>query len=105
MNKTEEQRLDDIFAEVKEELKRATRKFGPFNSPHEGYAIIKEEVEELWDDIKANNYENQRAESIQVAAMALRFIFDLEELAEKRQDQKQSSALPRLKKLLHIGSK
>jgi len=60
---------------VKKELARATTKFGKFYSPHEGYAIIKEEVDELWDDIKANR--SGEKEAIQVAAMALRFLIDL----------------------------
>ena len=62
---------------VREELRRAMEKFGPFHSPHEGYAIIKEELEETWDEIKANNLHSSCDEAIQVAAMAMRYLFDL----------------------------
>lgn len=59
------------------ELMRAEGKFKPFNSHHEGYAVIKEEVDELWDAIKANNKQHALREAVQVAAMGLRFIVNL----------------------------
>lgn len=59
------------------EVRKATVKFGPFASSHEGYAILREEVDELWDDVKANNLEGARAEAVQVAAMAIRFLIDV----------------------------
>ena len=61
-----------------DELERATEKFGEFHSTHEGYAVLKEEVDALWDVVKQNgSQERLRAEAVQVAAMALRFILDL----------------------------
>jgi hypothetical protein len=63
-----------IMDDVRTELYMATSEFGPFSSPHEGFAILKEEVDELWDDIKANK--DPRNEAIQVAAMAVRFLMD-----------------------------
>ena len=41
-----------VNAEVIPELRKATEKFGKFNSMHEGYAIILEELDELWTCIK-----------------------------------------------------
>jgi len=68
-----------IYAEVADELARARRKFpGAQNSPHEGWAVLREEVDELWDDVKGNaSRETMRKEAIQIAAMAIRFIEDL----------------------------
>ena len=66
----------DIINSVLIELNKATTKHGPFHSTHEGYAVIKEELEELWDEVKVNNKEKARLEAIQVAAMAIRFIMD-----------------------------
>ncbi len=61
------------------EYDKATQKFLPFNSPHEGYAVILEEVDELWEEIKSKESTSQSMadEAIQIAAMALRFLIDL----------------------------
>jgi hypothetical protein len=66
--------------EVVNEYCRAVKKFGPFNSAHEGYGVILEELDELWDEIKAKqelrSATNMREEASQVAAMGLRFMID-----------------------------
>ena len=60
------------------EFQKATEKFGKFNSTHEGYAVILEEMDELWGLIKNNaSPELLEKEAIQVAAMALRFLVDI----------------------------
>jgi hypothetical protein len=69
---------DEYLEAIKNEYERATRLHGPFNSPHEGYGVLKEEVDELWDDIKNNRNAQSREEAIQVAAMCLRFLMDSE---------------------------
>ena len=67
-----------ILVEVFDELRRASEKFGPFRSTHEGWAVLREEVDELWDAVKANaSGAILRAEALQVAAMAIRFVGDL----------------------------
>lgn len=84
--------IEPVLAAVTFELGNAQRLFPPFNSAHEGYAVIAEELEELWDEIKANkggtattdNPDDMRHEAIQVAAMALRFIIDVCELHARR---------------------
>jgi hypothetical protein len=58
------------------ELYTASKKFKPFNSSHEGFAVLLEEVDELWEEVKKNNLVGARREAIQVAAMALRFLID-----------------------------
>jgi hypothetical protein len=62
---------------IHDEAESARAKFAPFNSAHEGYAVIAEELDELWDDIKANRKGPDIAEAIQVGAMALRYIADM----------------------------
>lgn len=60
---------------VHEELERAYAKHGrdPWGR-HEFYAILLEEVDELWDAIKANRPDaDVHAEMVQVAAMCFRF--------------------------------
>lgn len=69
-----------IVEEVLTELSRARAKFPAFNSAHEGYAVLLEEVEELKAEVfwgKTSRNERMRSEAIQVAAMALRFIEDV----------------------------
>jgi NTP pyrophosphatase (non-canonical NTP hydrolase) len=65
---------------ISKEHDKAVSKFGKFHTQHEGYAVILEEVDELWDEIKKNqkNYdiEAQRKEAMQISAMALRFMVD-----------------------------
>lgn len=68
--------IDAALMTVRTELIRATEKFGAFKSRHEGFAILKEEVDELWDDIKANRGEAAQKEAVQVAAMAVRYLVD-----------------------------
>lgn len=70
-----------VFDEVRDELARARAKFPrPQASAHEGFAVLDEERDELWDEVKANHPERKarmRAEAIQVAAMAIRFVEDV----------------------------
>ena len=71
-----------IADEVIDELISAKSKFpAKFVNQHEAYAVILEEVDELWDEIKKNqkvyDLEKQRTEAIQAAAMLLRFVSEL----------------------------
>jgi hypothetical protein len=60
------------------EYASAVKKFGPFHSAHEGFAVLKEEVDELWEEVKAKKRDkkNLEKEATQVAAMGLRFLID-----------------------------
>lgn len=69
--------LDHIAAEYI----RASDTFPKFNNAHEGYAVLLEEVDELWDAVKLNQSYPDRlhqitGEAIQVAAMAMRILVD-----------------------------
>jgi hypothetical protein len=63
---------------IYDEYMRASKKFPKFTSSHEGYAIILEELDELWEAIKSKDTNNlwTRGEASQVAAMALRYMVD-----------------------------
>ena len=74
MNLLFDMKVTHVCNEVGEELVRAmTVHPKPFVNQHEAYAVILEEVDELWDEIKKNqkNYDlpAQRKEAIQAAAM------------------------------------
>jgi len=70
-----------VPTEVVAELVRARETYPDMVSAHEGYAILKEEVDELWTEVKKRpllrSRERMRAEAIQIAAMAIRFIEDV----------------------------
>ena len=72
--------ISSVLEAVRKEVDRATFKYGPFVSNHEGFAILLEEVDELWEIIKKKpdsiKQEELRMEAIQVAAMAARFLVD-----------------------------
>lgn len=75
--------IDDVFAEVKAELLNATQKFGSFASGHEGLAVIEEEFLELrsavfWGVDQKGRPASVREEAVQLAAMAIRFLIDLD---------------------------
>jgi hypothetical protein len=79
--KTEFTRIDEVLQQVKLELQRATKKFSAFRNMHEGYAVLLEEVDELWELVKCHDHPpgSQRlaqTEAEQIAAMAVRFILD-----------------------------
>jgi hypothetical protein len=70
--------IDSVLRDVGEEFSRAVKKFPrSFVNAHEGFSVLYEEVDELWDEVKADNRERQLAEAIQVAAMAVRFVVEL----------------------------
>lgn len=69
--------MEQILKAVLDELESATNTHGPFHSAHEGFAILLEEVDELWEEVKFGTPERAREECIQVAAMALRFLKDI----------------------------
>lgn len=69
---------------VLQELGRAKAEYPKMTSLHEGYAILLEEVEELWAEIKKKPSERSKSqilqESIQVGAMIQRLVEDCEVL-------------------------
>lgn len=72
------EQIEDVAKEAVRELYRATEKFGAFHNSHEGFAVLKEEVDELWDEIKGGqDKQRMKEEAIQIAAMAIRFVVDI----------------------------
>lgn len=72
---------DVVLNDVRTELTQAMAKFPAMNTAHEGYAVLLEEVDELWEQVRAKQGmrrgENLYKEAIQVAAMAVRFAYDI----------------------------
>ena len=77
MNKRHDPEISDLIAkQVMREFDRATMLYPTQASMHEGYAVLLEELDEVWDEVKNNDAGNAIEEMIQVAAMAIRFIHD-----------------------------
>jgi hypothetical protein len=76
--------VDKALSDVRVELINTLMKFPPFNSRHEGYAIILEELDELWELVKKKSDDNIQdemyKEANQVAAMAVRFMLEMKNM-------------------------
>lgn len=75
---------DEFTAAVEDavdEARAAMMRYAAMNSAHEGYAVLDEEVDELWDHVKVKqgqrDVDAMRKEAIQIAAMAIRFAVDV----------------------------
>lgn len=56
------------------EMREAGQRYGSFNSPHELFGVLKEEMDEYWDSIKAD--EENLYELLQVIAVASRYLLE-----------------------------
>ena len=75
-------KLTGAVEEIRQEVLRAKELFPTdFHNQHEAYAVILEEVDELWAEIKKNHklydLEAQRKEAKQAAAMLVRLMVEL----------------------------
>jgi len=74
--------LETLMKKIEMELNCAMQNYPPIRSYHEGYAVLKEELDELWDEIKKYKYNNPtnvdkiEKEAIQVAAITIRLVLD-----------------------------
>lgn len=68
-----------VAMDMVQECERASAKFPALHSFHEAFGVLKEEVDEIWDEIKQKEQSHERikAEAIQVGAMCIRLIIDL----------------------------
>ncbi|WP_158795503.1 hypothetical protein [Pedobacter sp. L105] len=71
-----------LILEIESELQSAKERFPTkLNSLHEGYAIISEEFDEFWDEIKKKEQDRDllklKTEGIHVIAMMIRTLQDL----------------------------
>lgn len=69
------------LSDVENEVAAARLRHAPMQSVHEAYAVLLEEVDEFWAEVKKKREQRDRAkmrdELTQVAAMAVRAIGDL----------------------------
>jgi hypothetical protein len=71
----------DAIKEIEAEAAKGRDIWGAFNSAHEAYGVLLEEVDELkahvWMKQKDRDLPAMRKEAMQVAAMALRFMIEV----------------------------
>jgi NTP pyrophosphatase (non-canonical NTP hydrolase) len=76
-----EKTQDTFLADMAAELERAEQGHPPMNSLHEAWAVIKEEVDELWDECRKKRQDRKpeevRTELLQIATMCWRASRDL----------------------------
>lgn len=78
-----------IWEEISDELARAQAQHSPMASAHEAHSVIAEEVHEftlaVWFGVdQKGRPSDPRAEAIQIAAMAVRYILDVADREDPR---------------------
>lgn len=78
---TTNKRLASVMLDVAAEVETASARHRSLASSHEAYAVILEELDEFWEEVRKKRSERDPAamalELRQVAAMAVRTILDL----------------------------
>jgi spermidine synthase len=73
--------FERVFEDVMLEVEHSTAHWPPYNSAHEAFAVLHEEVDELWDEVKVNqqrrSMKKMYREACQVAAVAIRFAAEI----------------------------
>jgi len=71
--------IDQLALEVAATLRQAQTKHAPMHSPHEGWSVIYEELEELREHVRGDTgtTADARTEAMHTAAMAMRYVVDL----------------------------
>lgn len=74
-----EKLLDELLALIRYEVLRACAKHPTMPTGHHGYAVIKEELDELWEHVRSDTWNGPKArkEAMQIAAMGIRYVLDL----------------------------
>jgi len=73
--------FSSFLGAMAEEISRVEKKHKPLNSLHEAYAVLAEEVDELWDEVKKKRRHRDDdaiySELVQIATAAWRTARDL----------------------------
>lgn len=69
----------DLYEDIADEVLEDLYKHGEYHSLHEGYAMLAEEVDELWDWVRAKREKRDpaaiRREAVQIAAVAVKIAY------------------------------
>lgn len=74
--------METVIKDIIEEVERVSIKVKPYHSLHEGYGVMLEEFDELWDEIKKKDRNLTRiySEAKQVACTSIRFMQMVEKM-------------------------
>lgn len=75
-----EPEVQNLLLNITNEVARGNLIHGKFRSVHEAYAVLLEELDEFWDEVKLKQHDKaaMKKELIQLAAMCLKTIEFLE---------------------------
>ena len=57
-------RAEALLVRLVIEAESSRARWGPYRSTHEAYGVIREELDEMFDAIRANDYDHARAEAL-----------------------------------------
>jgi hypothetical protein len=66
-----------VLEVIREEYEQARTRWPALNTRHEGYAVILEEMDELWDAVKCQDAVRCFEEAVQVGAMVVAFLVEV----------------------------
>jgi len=71
--------FDEAMRLVRIEFTQAIMAHPPYHSAHEGISVMKEELEELWEHVRADTggTKDAKGEAVQVASTAMRYIVEI----------------------------
>lgn len=58
------------------QLTRDFRDYAPISSQHEGFALLKERLDQLWQFVQRREREEAMHEALLLAAVAMRFVIE-----------------------------
>jgi hypothetical protein len=88
-------KVEAITAMIAQEVTRAMTKWPPnTDSPHHHMGVLREEVDEMWDEVKADNIRLAREECLQAAAMCIRFILEADLAPSRRRPRETPKPRP-----------
>lgn len=78
--------METIIKHVLNEVEKIQKEHSPYHSIHEGYAIMLEKFDELWNEIKQEdpNYTRIYNEAEQVSCASLRFMKLVEQIKKDK---------------------
>lgn len=76
-----DKKIQRFLDAIRDENVAVYKRHGIFHGAHEGWAVIYEELDELWDEVRrkrsARDQDNMYRECVQIAAMAMKFALEL----------------------------